>query len=147
MVFFSSSKYPHLCESHGQLLHPTVPTMQGSQSVRVWLSVKYRQRQNYFLIYTKLKNISKGLSFRPRKHHTKNKKSVKTWGKIIIDAHSIFKCQNMGRKWNISKTPEGKVVRDVPKDPRTAKSGLVVSKKTVTRALHKNGPRGCRPRK
>ena len=51
-----------------------------------------------------------------------------------------------------SKALERKLVRDVSKDPRTtaktivndlAKSGIDVSEKTVTRALHRNGLRGC----
>lgn len=61
-----------------------------------------------------------------------------------------------GRKRIISKTLERKLARDVSKDPRTTakalvndltKSGIEVSEKTVTRALHRNGLRGCRPRK
>jgi len=47
-------------------------------------------------------------------------------------------------------------VKDVSKAPRTtintlvtdlARSGIVVSKKTASRALYRNGLRGCRPRK
>lgn len=61
-----------------------------------------------------------------------------------------------GRKRLISKTLERKLARDVTKDPRTTakalvndltKSGIEVSEKTVTRALHRSGLRGCRPRK
>ena len=60
-----------------------------------------------------------------------------------------------GRKAKISKTLERKLVRDVSKKPRTAKSlvndlaksGFEVSEKTATRALHRNGLRGYRPRR
>lgn len=61
-----------------------------------------------------------------------------------------------GRKPKISKTLERKLVRDVSKDPTTtakslvndlATSGVDVSEKTVTRALHRNGLRGYRPRR
>lgn len=59
-----------------------------------------------------------------------------------------------GRKWKISKTLERKLVRDLSKDPRStaktrmndlAKSGTVVSKKTIARTMHRNGLQGCRP--
>lgn len=61
-----------------------------------------------------------------------------------------------GRKRKISAALERKLARNVSKDPTTtakalvnecAMSGVEVSKHTVARALHRNGLRGCRPRK
>ena len=74
--------------------------------------------------------------------------------KKLKESHTVQ--TGRGRKRKFSKTLERKLVRDVSKDPRTTaktlvndltKSGIVVSKKTITRALHRNGLRGCRTRK
>lgn len=72
------------------------------------------------------------------------------------ETNSVQNKIGRGRKRIISQTLERKLGRDVSKDPRTTaktlvnnltKSGIEVSQKTVTRALHRNGLRGCRPRK
>ena len=72
------------------------------------------------------------------------------------EIHTVQNKTGRGRKRKISSTLERKLARYVSKDPRTtaktlvndlATSGIEVSKKTVTRVLHGNGLRGCRPRK
>lgn len=72
------------------------------------------------------------------------------------ESHTVQNETGRSRKQKILKTLEREVVRYVSKNPRTtaktlvndlAKSGIEVSKRTVTRALHRNGLQGCRPRK
>lgn len=90
----------------------------------------------------------------------------------ILSYHRVSKCENWSEKYHqeiqmptqyrspanikqkISKILERKLTRDVSKDPSTtaktlvsSKSGIVVSKETITRALHRNGLSDCRPRK
>ena len=74
--------------------------------------------------------------------------------KKLKESHTVQ--TGRGRKRKFSKTLERKLVRDVSKDPRTTaktlvndltKSGIVVSKKTITRALHRNGLQRCRQEK
>lgn len=76
--------------------------------------------------------------------------------KKFEETHTVENKTGRGRKRKISKTLKRKLVREVSKDPRTtaktlvndlAKSGIDVSTKMVTKALHRNGLRDCRPRK
>ena len=76
--------------------------------------------------------------------------------KKFKESSVIQNLSGRGRKAKISKTLKQNLVRDVSKNPRTtakslvndlAKSGFEVSEKTVTRALHRNGLRGYRPRR
>lgn len=85
-----------------------------------------------------------------------SRSGVRSVIKKFKESHTGQNKSGRGRKRNISKTLERKLVRGVSKDPRTTtdtrvndltKSGIVVSKKAVTGALHRNGLRHCRPRK
>lgn len=89
-------------------------------------------------------------------HFQVSRSGVRSIIKKLKESHTVQNKSGRGRKRKISKTLERKLVRDVSKHPRTttktpvnglAKSGIVVSNKTVTRALNRNGLRGCRPRK
>lgn len=85
-----------------------------------------------------------------------SRSGVRSIIKKFKESRTVQNKSGRGRKPKISKTLERKLVRDVCKETRTtsktlvndlAKSGIVVSNKTVTRVLHRNGLRGCRPRK
>ena len=85
-----------------------------------------------------------------------SRSGVRSIIKKFKESHRVQNKSGRGGKRKISKTLERKRVRDVSKDPGTttktlvndlAKSGTVVSNKTVTRALYREGLRGCRPRK
>lgn len=74
--------------------------------------------------------------------------------KKFKESPTIQNMPSSGRKQKISKTLEIKLAIDVSKDFRTtaktpvnelAKLGIVVSKKTITKNLQRNGLRGCRP--
>lgn len=85
-----------------------------------------------------------------------SRSAVRSIIKKFNEIHTVENMTGRGRKRKISKTLERKLVREVSKDPRTtaktlvndlAKSGINVSAKTVTRALHRSELKGCRPRK
>lgn len=90
------------------------------------------------------------------KHFQVSRTGVRSITQKFKDNHTVQNKPGRGKKRKISNTLERKPVRDVSKDPRTtaktlvndlATSAIVVSKKTITRALHRNGLQGCRPRK
>ena len=90
------------------------------------------------------------------KHFQVSRTAVRGIIKKFKESSVIQSLSGRGRKAKISKTLERKLVCDVSKNPRTtakslvndlAKSGFEVSEKTVTRALHRNGLRGYRPRR
>lgn len=90
------------------------------------------------------------------KHFQVSRTGVRCIIRKFKESHKVQNMPGRGRKRKISKTLERKLVRDVSKGPRTtaktlandlATSGIIVSKKTITRALHRNQLRGCRPRK
>lgn len=77
-----------------------------------------------------------------------SRSAVRSIIKKFNEIHIVENMTGRGRKRKISKTLERKLVREVSKDPRTtaktlvnelAKSGINVSAKTVTRALHRSG--------
>lgn len=72
------------------------------------------------------------------------------------DSHTLQNKPGRGRKRKISERLERQLVRNMSRDPRLtvktlvndlATRGIIVSQKTISRALHRNGLRGCRPRK
>lgn len=72
------------------------------------------------------------------------------------DSHTLQNKPGRGRKRKISERLERQLVRNMSRDPRLtvktlvndlATRGIIVSRKTISRALHRNGLRGCRPRK
>ena len=85
-----------------------------------------------------------------------SKNGVRSIAKKFEATKMLVNKTGRGRKRKISKKLERKLVRNVNKNPRVtaatlvsdaAKSGITVSKKTVTRALHRNGLHAHRPRK
>ncbi|KAJ3599196.1 hypothetical protein NHX12_033159 [Muraenolepis orangiensis] len=90
------------------------------------------------------------------KHFTVSTTAVRCIIAKYKETNSVRNKPGRGRKRKISRTLERKIARDVSKKPRTsakiivadlASSGVVVSRNTVVRALHRGGLHGHRPRK
>uniref|UniRef100_A0A3B4G2C9 Transposase Tc1-like domain-containing protein n=1 Tax=Pundamilia nyererei TaxID=303518 RepID=A0A3B4G2C9_9CICH len=85
---------------------------------------------------SKTKEITLDLRKRIADVHKVSRTGVRTNIKKFKESHTAQNKPGRDRKGKISKTLETKLVRDVSTDPRTT---IVLSKKTITRTLHRNG--------